>query len=647
MASLRGALARDLGDVGTVGHTGLVADELIEEFANWLDALGVPEVAGFTDDAEMFLGQWAGTPLVDIDEDAIRAFLLDWCPRHLGRPADESRRVCEAVGEFVHFLGCTGRIRGGAERGRTLMRATIGMTDTMSAKMADPANFGFSKSLLAGIDGAESMSTDELRTAMQQRIDEHNALPLEQRRAATDRFFEPPPTPEPLELPFIYVPPPEADVAAAAARAALPAKVQALRDYLGEKGKALTAKGNLKLADGRALVHILDTGDQIDPIIGDTTFKTHSTATLRQLMCLVTVAQESGAIRCVNNRLMPVKAWTRKSPIDKATELFQTVIEFGVLSLGMTRRPVRTDVWGLLDDVVVHWLAGLLAPDAQAKFDDIAELNERIVLGQFGTEDAEYYVSAGVIAEELSRIVEMLDMAGVVEWTDREESCTRWGRRVWTGGTVAMTPFGRQALPGYLPAAGIVLRAVHDLAEADLAELVEVMSSKPPEQHSATLGAWRPALSAPERAGLVAAMVAEADDARTRLDGLHLLKLFDAEVVEPYMRQLLDTAAAGHAAIWLIDHDLADGDEVGTFITPAVMVDILAQMIEDPDLVCQQFLRNSDPLHILEFLWRHPAPETAAVLDVLGRHLPDRALAKQARKTAIKHRSWLANQGLA
>jgi hypothetical protein len=47
---------------------------------------------------------------------------------------------------------------------------------------------------------------------------------------------------------------------------------------------------------------------------------------------------------------------------------------------------------------------------------------------------------------------------------------------------------------------------------------------------------------------------------------------------------------------------------------------------------------------MIEFFWRHPAPETAAVLDVLGRHLPDRALAKEARRAGIKHRSWMANE---
>jgi hypothetical protein len=110
------------------------------------------------------------------------------------------------------------------------------------------------------------------------------------------------------------------------------------------------------------------------------------------------------------------------------------------------------------------------------------------------------------------------------------------------------------------------------------------------------------------------------------------------------MRQLLDTAAAGHAAIWLLDHGLADGDTVCGFITPAIMVDILSQLVDHPDVLCKQFLGSHEPHRMLEFFWSHPAPETAAVLDVLGRHLPDRALAKQARRAAFKHRSWLAGK---
>lgn len=189
--------------------------------------------------------------------------------------------------------------------------------------------------------------------------------------------------------------------------------------------------------------------------------------------------------------------------------------------------------------------------------------------------------------------------------------------------------------------------AVPDLTDADLDTLMRVMNTAPREQCSEMLAAWKPALSAPERAGIVAASIIDSTEAGSRLAGLHLLGMFESDVAEPYMRQLLDTAAAGHAAIWLLDHGLADGDTVGRFITPAIMVDILSQLLDHPDALCEQFLGGNNPYRMLEFFWHHPAPETAAVLEVLGRHLPDRVLAKEARRAAVKHRSWLANRNCA
>jgi len=623
-----------------VGHTGDVSEELIEEFADWLDERCPHYADIFADHAESFLVWRAEAPLETIGDNDIRTFLLEWCPRQLTLPADQSWEVCESVAEFVCFLGSTGRLRGGPDRARTLGRTAVGLTDAMQAKMADPNNYGMAKSLFAGIEGAESMTQEELSVALQRRIDEHNALPLEQRRALTDQFFQPP---APIELPFLHIPPPEAEVVAAAAAAALPAKVQALRDYLGEKGKLLTAKGNLKLADGRALVDLLDTGDELDPAYGGTTFKTQSTQSLGELMYLMAVAEESGAVRRVGNRIVPVKVWGKKSRIAQAAKLFQTVVQFGVLSMMGVRVSFYSDVRGLLDDGVVHWLAGLIAPGSQTDFDDIVTLNKDVAGSQFRGEDAKHYLWSDSFTRDISRIVEILDMAGVVEWSGRQESQTRWKQRFYTGGTVRMTALGRHVLPEYLPAAGMVLRTAADLTELDLPELIAAMDTQPEQQHSAMLAAWKPTLAASDRAATVAAQITEASDARTRLIGLRLLGMFDDDVAEPHMRQLLDTAAAGHAAIWLLEHGLADGDTVGGFITPAVLADILSLLVDQPEILCEQFLRGHDPDGILEFFWRHPAPEMAAVLDVLGRNLPDRGLAKQARKAAIKHRSWLAN----
>ncbi len=182
-----------------------------------------------------------------------------------------------------------------------------------------------------------------------------------------------------------------------------------------------------------------------------------------------------------------------------------------------------------------------------------------------------------------------------------------------------------------------------DLSEMDVDAMASVVLFAPVEERSSLLAAWRPALSAPERAGIIAASVTASTDARTRLVGLVLLGLFDTDVAEPYMRQLLDTDAAGHAAVWLLDHGLADRDTVGVFITPAIMVDILSQLIDHPDVLCEQFLDGHDPRVMLDFFSHHRAPETAPVLDALGRHLPDPVLAKQARRCATTHRIWMTD----
>ncbi|OBG82403.1 hypothetical protein A5699_06320 [Mycobacterium sp. E802] len=617
-----------------------MTDELLDEFEDWLTESGNRNVSTAIRHTQAFLEWRAPAPLTSLDEGTVRTFLLEWCPRHLSLPADDSWEVCDALVEFILFLGHTHKLRGGPDAGRRLARATNGMADAMRAKMADPSNYGMAKALFVGIEGAESMTEQELLAAMQQRIDEHNALPLDERRARTDHLIE---QPAPVDLPFVYIPPTEADVVSVASAAALPAKVQALCDYLGDTGKALTPKGNLKLADGRALVELLDTGDQIDPKIGDKTFKTKSTETLRHLAYLLALAEEAGATRHVKNRLVPVQAWSRKSPVAKATTLFQIVLEAGVLS--STRRGISFygRLHQLLDEGVVHWLAGLIPASSHAHFDDIVDLNARVVLSEFDAEEINYYISSDHLADDLSDILAMLDMTGAVEWTERTESVNPYGHRVWSDGIVSVTAFGRQILPDYLAAAGLRLRRADDLTEMTLPELLEALNSIPSEQHSDVLAAWKPSVPPSERAALVAAMAAEAEDATSRLVGLRLLGMFDVEVGEPYMRQLLDTPAAGHAAIWLLDHGLATGDAVGSFITPTIMVDIMSQLVDHPDLLCEQFLQGHDPLRMLESFWRHPAPETAQVLDVLGRHLPDRSLAKQARKAAIKHRSWMAN----
>ena len=81
----------------------------------------------------------------------------------------------------------------------------------------------------------------------------------------------------------------------------------------------------------------------------------------------------------------------------------------------------------------------------------------------------------------------------------------------------------------------------------------------------------------------------------------------------------------------------------------APMVDVLATALDEPSVLCELFVQADEHVAggLLEELWRHDQPETIEILDTLGRHLPDKKMAKACRKAAIRHRSWTANKARA
>ncbi|TLQ44987.1 plasmid pRiA4b ORF-3 family protein [Streptomyces marianii] len=83
-------------------------------------------------------------------------------------------------------------------------------------------------------------------------------------------------------------------------------KVRALVGWVGA-GRRLTQTGRVTLADARALVEALDTGDRMDPVIGDRTFKTKSSEELYHLTLLVEWAKAARLLRVAGGRLLPVK----------------------------------------------------------------------------------------------------------------------------------------------------------------------------------------------------------------------------------------------------------------------------------------------------------------------------------------------------
>src|SRR3954462_2218605 len=98
----------------------------------------------------------------------------------------------------------------------------------------------------------------------------------------------------------------EEDLAAAAASAPALRQVVDLTGWVGE-GRKLTQTGQLTMADARHLVGLLDTGDEIDPVIGERVFRTRSSADLPVLAIVMAWAKAAGLVRVVHGRLVPVK----------------------------------------------------------------------------------------------------------------------------------------------------------------------------------------------------------------------------------------------------------------------------------------------------------------------------------------------------
>jgi hypothetical protein len=640
--------------------------ELLDEFASWLGEHEVGTDATVADaDVFTFWRRLHSTGVLDaFDEDDIVEFLLDWCPRKYVADPDH---VCASVGAFLEFLADTGRLAGGAERAAQLSRLATHLAPVMRAMdgpggraakavfkhpMANPPGKPSYAELLA--QGA--MSEKELEAELESRIADYYKLPERKRDALTARFHAEEDAiaarhveeePEPVELPFVYIPPPAAEVEAVADGAPLLQKIDALRDYLGESGKPLTERGNIKLADGKVLIELLDTGDEFEMEFDDHTYRKNTTERLPGLMSIVDIAKEAGAVRVHNRRLVPVKAWSRRSATERATAAYRAIIELGALGSRGDSYELFDTVHDVLDDGTVHWLAGLLDPDLEADFDRIVDAVEPVLRGEIEPYWPQWSEGVeGMAQQGISQIVETLEAASVVEWIGRGH--TKFGSStIPTGGRIRLTALGRHVVPDSLADAGYVLKRVDDLVDAPASALIDVLDGVPDEQRHAVVDSWQPGLDTRDHVGQIVDVIGSADDAALRLKGFAVLELFDDTTAEPAVRELLDGPAAGQAALYLMSRGLADEAELGHLIDIGVFVDVLAASLDDPEELCEMFSEAphaADQYNALEQMVRHPSPETELVLDTLGQHLPDKKLAKAARKAAMRHRSWMANR---
>jgi hypothetical protein len=588
---------------------GWVADQLLQFKHSYLDG---------------DLGQWTAADLSEV--------LFELYPRKVVLEPGDEEEVLAGTAAFLRFLDARGLLTG--EDGEELAALVEQAGDKFLTAMRDERRWGPGKRLFGGAAAAGVDLND------QKQLDAYvrgvNALP----HAAREALLGPSPAMPRRALPPVVLPPRE-ELMAAAQSSVLLGWVRGLVEHVG-KGLALTDKGNLKLADGKALVTALGTDDPVDEIIGEQTFATRSTEELPDVDLTFRLAVAAGFLAVDGRRAVPTDAarMPADDPLEAVLALWQALVE----DIGPMQHRWAKDPYGFgwyaefVDARLTEWHLQMYGEPAGLDLADAAAETWSHLLDDFDLDDEEptkLELHRGLVVSGIVDALGRLEQLGVVRLDELPDD-----RRAEVAGTAHLTPLGtwvvqRVAAPAMpAPVAGA-------LADLDAAELLRRAVDLAEDLARLEVRNWvaRRGDGGPE--ALVAALPSASEAAR----GVAFSVLLDL----------------GQAAVQAVE-PLQDHPELAAFRT-VLRVDALAateaeMVAADPE----QWIRllgavlelrglhavtvwagtaagESGLLAVLDAAWRVRLPQTGAVLDALASATSDKAVAKAARKAAYKLRS--------
>ncbi|MFE3162330.1 hypothetical protein [Streptomyces sp. NPDC059224] len=212
-------------------------------------------------------------------------------------------------------------------------------------------------------------------------------------------------------------------------------------------------------------------------------------------------------------------------------------------------------------------------------------------------------------------------------------------------GMVRLTPLGAYGLRTRLLEAGFEAPAVGELADKGADALLDGMAAYPQGAAQAEIEQWldrRESLAA-ARELLAAARGEDAGAPLRRLRCQQALSLVGAEA-EPALREVLgDPELGGLARVWLAERGAADVPAPSPDMIFWLTIDTVAAQLaaEGNSEELQALVEGLAQQHAGFFAeaWRVEHPDTADVLEAMGRLHPDKKVAKEARKAAFKARS--------
>jgi len=220
---------------------------------------------------------------------------------------------------------------------------------------------------------------------------------------------------------------------------------------------------------------------------------------------------------------------------------------------------------------------------------------------------------------------------------------TELGAVLVTDAGARLTPLGLMAMRDQFLDADIDIPLLPPPAEMTATDLIDLAVSVSEEEFRAELGAWLGHRTAESAARDLLAVAAGTDPAG-RVLAVSVVSALGAAARPVWTDALGVLELRGYAKAALAGGDLPelDPEDRAWMLTDMLVLDGWAEVdpAEDDlaDLMEQlgEVLPAGQELLLLELICRTPHPQAADVLNEIGRHHPDKGIAKAARKSAYK-----------
>ena len=572
-------------------------------------------------------------------------YLLEWCPRKLSVDPKHCDDIREALGHWFRFLDARNLLSSDGHSVEILLDAVEVLRDDFIAAMGDRSKFGMAKSLFSlGTDAGVDMSDPEQVSA---HIERYNDLTIDERKdLLSDHLFANagPSTPDRRLAPVIM--PTDDEISRSLTSIPILPKFRDLVIFLG-KGRPLTKKGHLTLADARVLVDLLSTGDEMDPRYGDLTFRTTSSDNLRGLRLIVAWAKKAGLVRVLRGKLVPTKRGIGLQ--DELTREFEHVVD-GLFAAGPLAIQSRSNqwrilsaIWTSLDDMSIDLLTVPYVMMEHVPIDMLTDVATTEVLEawQFAVDDdtIQSYVSSAI-----NKMIDAFELCGLVT---RESTHMSIGETSPEGGSVTLTPVGVVTVRRLLIAAGFEVPLAGRFAALSAAGLLEALNDEDEEIVRTEVLAWCKVREPSDAVDEFARAITELDDPALQIQALELLSEINVDLAAPHVLELTaQPDVAGFALCWLADNNLIGEQDLWIRATPFVFVDVLVHRmiaLGPEGLLTTLALVGTDEQQcaLFDTIWRAPSPGTALVLAGIDKAHPSKLVKKAARKALFKMRSSL------